>query len=526
MGGMASNPLAVRVVAKTEDRQGTDDLRCGPVHVAVAHLKQFGESFLRQNAAWTPEQLESLLSKQGWRALGEFQPPSHKKGLWCFKGVPPNNCKGQGMVLQLPNDQAGAISTWISKAQKHQSWPLAGNRKWVTQNDAVTYRKPNLADDAGKQEDVQEVPDTLMDGTQNSEDTQEGEKDARMTDNKRPAEEGTGDCGFRALTAENAMRLKGAVDDVQKKVPKKAASLRTKCVKSLENNDFYVGLDAIQSTEDGAVPQNPEEYCKAVARANRSGSGYWDLELAVGARLPIGFWDSRFRSGSAQCDLELADEGNNDRFRGGGDAPLPVMPVAAAGGVAALSQAFTLALRLHFPTLPYAMRWDRQTRRCRGVALVFLAAALSHGPLSWTGPSGERDIVKWATEKLQRNIPDIHHLAVQDVSDGHTSDGFFDGSGRSRHPDGKELKVLIVSDAFDTLSMLDRQRLVHMALKEGLRSNAIHALPSLQTLTLEQWQNGDCKDDPKDRACSMEVSFEDLDHNVVDVKLPEGSGAP
>ena len=24
------------------------------------------------------------------------------------------------------------------------------------------------------------------------------------------------------------------------------------------------------------------------------------------------------------------------------------------------------------------------------------------------------DIVKWATEKLQRNIPDIHHLAVQE----------------------------------------------------------------------------------------------------------------
>ena len=29
----------------------------------------------------------------------------------------------------------------------------------------------------------------------------------------------------------------------------------------------------------------------------------------------------------------------------------------------------------------------------------------------------------------------------KDVSDGHTTDGFFDGSGRSRHPEGKELKV-------------------------------------------------------------------------------------
>lgn len=32
-------------------------------------------------------------------------------------------------------------------------------------------------------------------------------------------------------------------------------------------------------------------------------------------------------------------------------------------------------------------------------------------------------------------------LSRKDVSDGHTTDGFFDGSGRSRHPEGKELKV-------------------------------------------------------------------------------------
>ena len=31
---------------------------------------------------------------------------------------------------------------------------------------------------------------------------------------------------------------------------------------------------------------------------------------------------------------------------------------------------------------------------------------------------------------------------------------------------------------------------------------------------------------PLPSAAALQVSFEDLDHNVVDVKLPEGSGAP
>ena len=47
-----------------------------------------------------------------------------------------------------------------------------------------------MADGNGKQEDVQEIPDTRKDDIQNGEDDQEGEKDARMTGNKQPAEQG------------------------------------------------------------------------------------------------------------------------------------------------------------------------------------------------------------------------------------------------------------------------------------------------------------------------------------------------
>ncbi|CAE7942653.1 Bola1, partial [Symbiodinium sp. KB8] len=75
------------------------------------------------------------------------------------------------------------------------------------------------------------------------------------------------------------------------------------------------------------------------------------------------------------------------------------------------------------------------------------------------------DYATWVRERLQRSIPDIRHLEVEDVSDGHTVQGFADGSGRAQDPNGRELKVLIVSSAFDSLSPVQRQRLVHKALK-------------------------------------------------------------
>lgn len=258
--------------------------------------------------AWTPQQLETLLASQGWRVLGEFQPPSHKKGVWCFKGVPPQSSTGQGMLMQLPGDQMLTISNWIPKIPKHQSWPLAATRKWVTQHDATTSPMPVVAESAGHNDDVVEVQPTQIEG-----DTQDGEDDARMTEHKRPAQAGTlespekkkialagpkgpsvaevdtglgpsglslwdlggtGDCGFRAVIAQNAMRLKGNAADVESKVPQRAASLRTKCVNWLKANDcwhesFYVDPDATQNTEGGEVPQNPADYCTAVARTNK-----------------------------------------------------------------------------------------------------------------------------------------------------------------------------------------------------------------------------------------------------------------
>ncbi|CAE7580631.1 Bola1 [Symbiodinium natans] len=102
------------------------------------------------------------------------------------------------------------------------------------------------------------------------------------------------------------------------------------------------------------------------------------------------------------------------------------------------------------------------------------------------------DYAAWAREKLLRSIPDIRNIEVEDVSDGHTVEGFADGSKRAQDPNGRELKVLVVSGAFESLSPVQRQRLVHKALEEALSSGAIHSLPALRTLTPQQWEEKDC----------------------------------
>ncbi|CAK9008935.1 BolA-like protein DDB_G0274169 [Durusdinium trenchii] len=160
----------------------------------------------------------------------------------------------------------------------------------------------------------------------------------------------------------------------------------------------------------------------------------------------------------------------------------------------------------------------RLVHRVAAVVVVLLVAFLAWSERCWSEPGSRRDVVAWATERLRRAIPSIQHLEIEDVSDGHTNQGFFDGSGRSRHPEGKELKVLIVSDSFESLSSIDRQRLVHVALKEGLRSNIIHALPSLQTLTTEQWEKESSSKRSVGCTALKSVQFEDLDHNVVDLE--------
>lgn len=77
-------------------------------------------------------------------------------------------------------------------------------------------------------------------------------------------------------------------------------------------------------------------------------------------------------------------------------------------------------------------------------------------------------------DRLVASIPQIEHFDMDELEVG---------------CEGAHLKLLVVSDAFEQLRPLDRQRMVHLALKTELSSGAIHSLPQLQALTRAQWRS-------------------------------------
>ena len=72
---------------------------------------------------------------------------------------------------------------------------------------------------------------------------------------------------------------------------------------------------------------------------------------------------------------------------------------------------------------------------------------------------------------------DIKSLIEQEIS----------GSQATVTGDGSHFEVVVVSDAFEGLSMVDEQRMVYAALNEMISSGAIHAL-SIKAYTPGEWQ--------------------------------------
>tara|TARA_B110000014_G_C19957681_1_gene495601 strand:+ start:100 stop:384 length:285 start_codon:yes stop_codon:yes gene_type:complete len=73
----------------------------------------------------------------------------------------------------------------------------------------------------------------------------------------------------------------------------------------------------------------------------------------------------------------------------------------------------------------------------------------------------------------------ISHLDINDTTGKHTNHKNFDG--------GFHLNVIIVSEDFENLNILNRHKLVYKALGSMIK-NEIHAL-SMKTFTIEEWKN-------------------------------------
>jgi len=108
-------------------------------------------------------------------------------------------------------------------------------------------------------------------------------------------------------------------------------------------------------------------------------------------------------------------------------------------------------------------------------------------PSQWYGREAKRRIRRFE-DRVREAVPGVEHLDLVDLTDGHAVQGFYDGSRRSLDPRGLELKVTVVSTAFEGMKPLARQQLVQDALGPEILSGAIHALPHLRTWTPSQYR--------------------------------------
>jgi len=89
---------------------------------------------------------------------------------------------------------------------------------------------------------------------------------------------------------------------------------------------------------------------------------------------------------------------------------------------------------------------------------------------------------KMLRARLEAVIPGVEHLEVADGGGEHLE--------AEAEADGLSLRLTVVSPSFEGVRPLQRQRLVHAALREELASGAVHSLPELRALTPPQWRQG------------------------------------
>jgi stress-induced morphogen len=90
---------------------------------------------------------------------------------------------------------------------------------------------------------------------------------------------------------------------------------------------------------------------------------------------------------------------------------------------------------------------------------------------------------------LREALAPVVFVNVADVTDGHTLAGFEDG--RAQTLDGRELVVLVVSNQFEGITLLERHRMVHEPLHSELESGEIHSI-AIRAWTTKEWEAKGC----------------------------------
>ena len=276
-----------------------------------------GQPLVRRWAArgvpktWLPYQVQEVLAHHAFRVITELQPPKRSGGLWTFKASLQENVGPEGVAISFQDSVQLLVTPWISNRPKPQSTPLLSRRGWMTvpavQHIAPTQLDPSTQAGFSGPPDPDATANGKGPGGPITEDVNMHHAD-RQKDNKRarsrtPPKDtgskkalvsgpggrnlstgpdgvatwnlhGNGDCGFRCLGAQAALRKGGKVEDIAAKIEKLAMSLRTKTVIQLSGEaswrqSWYCDPDATTETEGGPVASDPSEYQLAAARPTK-----------------------------------------------------------------------------------------------------------------------------------------------------------------------------------------------------------------------------------------------------------------
>ena len=129
----------------------------------------------------------------------------------------------------------------------------------------------------------------------------------------------------------------------------------------------------------------------------------------------------------------------------------------------------------------------------------------------------ESTTAAWAREIEQACAP-VHYLCVSDVTDGHAVEGAKDG--RALRAEGRELKVLIVSASFNSMSRPARQQVVNRVLADAIKSGALHSV-QMRCWAPEEWVE---KGSPVDLGAPC--SYSSTAGNNHDVEVGPSLGLP
>ena len=91
-------------------------------------------------------------------------------------------------------------------------------------------------------------------------------------------------------------------------------------------------------------------------------------------------------------------------------------------------------------------------------------------------------------QAMREHFPNMHHLCVSDVSDGHTATTEALQSSRSLNAKGREYLLMVVTPEFEGMKTLARHRQVQSFFQQGFDTGAIHSI-QLRTWTVPQWEN-------------------------------------